>query len=761
MRCHVHWWWVPLAGDFGLTFLLVFIFGGVETSWMVRPLCSIPCVFANIFLFVDSPIKRRAARRITVCLTTKHAVELLLLPILAFLYTDNYWEELITNWEMHGMVNVAALVATVLYWILLWWMTLTTWQQHDHCAVDIFSACEGGSIATVRAAIRELTNSAAVGLNVNIYDIDGNTPLSFAAAKGHAEVCKRLIQEGARVDVRMFGDRRPLSNLLYLSVRRRWTALHIAAQRGHVEVVQVLVQAARTRAGREYNLEAFQDTLLETPLHVAARAGHTDAARLLADAQPDWVYERNSSGQTPADVAGSDEVREAIELAAAQLDSVVAPGSRQSPVLPRMEDQWPQVELSIVKSSRDISLMAPGLSSYIASSCGGALGRVFLAEVNAGGELRQLSRLTSITEAGESLAGSLILDTGTAVASVPTVVPSLEQAPPQPELAMSDLEPINSRGLPVAMCLAVLGEGSYGLVWRAQDRKTGQWYAVKNIRTQRGSTSVATRECDVADFIRIRPHPCLVTLHLVHNFADAGLYALVMEFCPGGDVLDRIRAAREAGRKRSSYQPPSQSLRWIGQVFLGLEHMHCRMDTLLRDLKPENVVLTADGRTKLTDFGFGRFGVEAPGRWSFGIPSGSPGYVAPEILTMEKYDERVDLYSFGVLIWVLLTGGVTNLPDPQPPMGRMRHGKDFQAHYQDHKLLAACVRQPERNHARPLSSDERDFVLHLIDRRPEARMKHPQIRKHRLLQGLSLPVYDAPRSVVDAWCYAPPEKEEQ
>merc|ERR1719491_1092727 len=66
------WWWVPLAAEIAVTILLVAIYAGAET-WYVRILCSIPCSFANIFLYVDSPYKRRAARRLSYWLTIKNA----------------------------------------------------------------------------------------------------------------------------------------------------------------------------------------------------------------------------------------------------------------------------------------------------------------------------------------------------------------------------------------------------------------------------------------------------------------------------------------------------------------------------------------------------------------------------------------------------------------------------------------------------------------------------------------------------------------
>ena len=123
-------------------------------------------------------------------------------------------------------------------------------------------------------------------------------------------------------------------------------------------------------------------------------------------------------------------------------------------------------------------------------------------------------------------------------------------------------------------------------------------------------------------------------------------------------VFFALRARSLYGRGR--YQAPALAVAWIAQVFLGLEHMHRRMDTLLRDLKPDNVVLSASGVAKLTDFGFGRFGVEASsGTWSFGVPAGSPGYVAPEVILQRNYDYstlKKKATELDPLTWFLICG---------------------------------------------------------------------------------------------------------
>eukprot|EP00931_Biecheleriopsis_adriatica_P076307 TRINITY_DN50028_c0_g1_i1.p1 TRINITY_DN50028_c0_g1~~TRINITY_DN50028_c0_g1_i1.p1 ORF type:complete len:1105 (+),score=179.75 TRINITY_DN50028_c0_g1_i1:37-3315(+) len=798
-RQTVVWWWIPLAADFAITVLLVNLFGGAESTWQVRILCSVPCVFANVFAFIDSPYKRRAARRISLWMTLKQGSALVILPTLMVIATPDLGSEISKNWYVHKSMICLAVLSTITHWILLWYVSSTTMRRSN--MADIYTACERGDAVAVRSAMRELTHSAAVCLNVNSFDIDGNTLLMLAAERGHARVCSLLVREGARVDLKHFQDDRSVRHCLVKALRRRWTALHLAAVHGHLEVVQVLLEAAGLSTRRPSLTEAdiqamrsptsshsgghdaFKDQQGETPLHLAARAGWVNVCCLLAVNCPDWADTVSANGQRPIDLARVVEVQQAISSPSTELLGEVSGSglsSRSSsgrlPLLSGRvsreqgpDDAWPQVQLSIARSSRTEQLMAPGLCSYLASSCGGALGRVFLDKLEPLDHVRpSMSFLTDISEASDE--SSWVRAHGES--TTPWAISIQDNQPPPAAPSMEDLEPADHREQPVEWWVnmvqsqhlsvgpsssgrnftrvppeATLGAGSYGLVWRAREKFTGKIYAVKNITQRQG---MSTREYEVADFIRLKPHPCLVQLFLVHNFQDAGLYVLVMEFCSGGDLLGCIKRQRERTGP-GAYEPPAQAILWIGQVFLGLEHMHLRMDTLLRDLKPENVVLNDAGCAKLTDFGFGKFGVESSGGWSFGMPTGSPGYVAPEVLRQEVYDYRADLYSLGVLVWVVMTGGLLNKRDPLPPIGRMRFQGQFSAHFRDCEMLVNCLTHPEANGARSLGSLPHDFVTKLVRRRPVERMRHDAIRQHSFLKDLKLPPYDAHWSEVDRW----------
>eukprot|EP00439_Symbiodinium_sp_Y106_P020866 s5193_g2.t1 len=150
---------------------------------------------------------------------------------------------------------------------------------------------------------------------------------------------------------------------------------------------------------------------------------------------------------------------------------------------------------------------------------------------------------------------------------------------------------------------------------------------------------------------------------------------------------------------------------------------------------------------KLTDFGLCRFGTEATGDWTFGAPPGTPAYIAPEVIRGQSYGRAADLklgftrYSFGALIWLVLTGGLVAEGEPkiEPPCAQMAHKWDYSALAQNFKLIAACIQQPEENGARPLPSAEaEELVLDLTKEEATGRPSLEELRRYPALQPLRL-----------------------
>jgi len=164
---------------------------------------------------------------------------------------------------------------------------------------------------------------------------------------------------------------------------------------------------------------------------------------------------------------------------------------------------------------------------------------------------------------------------------------------------------VTGRLLQTAPVDSFLGEGAYGLVWRAVHKTSKQPFAVKNIRPARKSQALAKREFEVCEKMNLYPHPFIVLLHEVCLFEDNGMYVLVMEYCPDGDLQKAVKAGRQHSPSGNGYVRSPWMPMWLGQVFLGLEHMHLQVGTLNRDLKPQNVVLNGN-IAKLTDFGFSK-----------------------------------------------------------------------------------------------------------------------------------------------------------
>lgn len=211
--------------------------------------------------------------------------------------------------------------------------------------------------------------------------------------------------------------------------------------------------------------------------------------------------------------------------------------------------------------------------------------------------------------------------------------------------------------------IGLIGCGKFGKVFQVRNRATQQTFAMKRLSkdfyARMQMTDKASREIQTLNLAQENPF----VVKLVHAIENATEFAMVMEYCPGGDLQQLLLTEGCPGLQLQ------RTLRISAEVALALEHLHTR-GIVFRDLKLENVVLDHDGFAKLTDFGLakqykgGRNAV-AEAEANAGAYAaftktfcGSYGYAAPEVNPRrQEHGFAADLYAYGVLLVMMLTGG--------------------------------------------------------------------------------------------------------
>jgi serine/threonine protein kinase/tetratricopeptide (TPR) repeat protein len=194
----------------------------------------------------------------------------------------------------------------------------------------------------------------------------------------------------------------------------------------------------------------------------------------------------------------------------------------------------------------------------------------------------------------------------------------------------------------------LIGQGGMGEVWKAHDANLDRVVAIKMLR--RGALGDATARGRFRHEARVLSrlsHPGVAT---VFDFDAQDEYDfLVMEYVPGGTLESRLATGR---------LPLDTVLHLGAAIGDALDNAH-RQGILHRDLKPGNVMLTADGQPKILDFGLAVLlsGGKATGRMTeAGTIVGSLPYMAPEQLFGEADDTRTDVYALGVVLFEMVTG---------------------------------------------------------------------------------------------------------
>ncbi|XP_058454664.1 ribosomal protein S6 kinase 2 beta isoform X3 [Malaya genurostris] len=196
--------------------------------------------------------------------------------------------------------------------------------------------------------------------------------------------------------------------------------------------------------------------------------------------------------------------------------------------------------------------------------------------------------------------------------------------------------------------LKVLGEGSFGkvfLVRKIVGKDAGTLYAMKVLKKATLKVKDRVRSTNERNILADVGHAFIVKLH--YAFQTPGKLYLILDFLRGGDLFTRLS-------KEVMFTEEDVKF-YLAELALALNHLH-GLGIIYRDLKPENILLDQDGHIALTDFGLSKQPLDGSKTYSF---CGTVEYMAPEVVNRKGHTFAADWWSFGVLMFEMLTG---NLP---------------------------------------------------------------------------------------------------
>ncbi|XP_042516379.1 phosphoenolpyruvate carboxylase kinase 1-like [Macadamia integrifolia] len=188
-----------------------------------------------------------------------------------------------------------------------------------------------------------------------------------------------------------------------------------------------------------------------------------------------------------------------------------------------------------------------------------------------------------------------------------------------------------------------IGRGRFGTVFRCFSPESGEFYACKSI-DKRVLTDSVDRECiekeaKIMQLLGGNPN----VVQVIDVYEDEDYLDIVMELCDSSDLYDRVTKRTFSDVEAAAVMSP---------LMEAIAHCH-RRGVAHRDIKPDNILFDCRNRLKLADFGSADLFHD--GRSMRGIV-GTPYYVAPEVLSGRDYNEKLDVWSAGVILYIMLAG---------------------------------------------------------------------------------------------------------
>lgn len=260
--------------------------------------------------------------------------------------------------------------------------------------------------------------------------------------------------------------------------------------------------------------------------------------------------------------------------------------------------------------------------------------------------------------------------------------------------------------------IRTIGVGSFGRVILAKERSSGRPVALKrlskfNVLRDSELDHLLWERQVMALMSSVQESRCPFLVQLLGSFQDEAHVYLVLEYAPGGDMFSLLSDVVALSEEHSRF--------YAAECLLALEALHDRC-IIYRDLKPENVLIGADGHIKLSDFGFARF---LTGGQSHTL-CGTPEYSAPEVVLNAGHGAEADFWALGVLLYEMVAGQ-SPFVDVSLPLMYAR-------------ICRGVFEEPPG-----ISPDLRDLLRRLLTHAPAERLGHGgarEVREHPWFRGV-------------------------
>jgi len=251
-----------------------------------------------------------------------------------------------------------------------------------------------------------------------------------------------------------------------------------------------------------------------------------------------------------------------------------------------------------------------------------------------------------------------------------------------------------------------LGNGKFGLVKLGINKQTKEKVAIKIMNKKKMDTSDIELMRTEIEILKICQHPNIIRLYDI--FENIDYIYIIMEYCPGGDLFSYLE-------KRKFQLPEVRSAIIMNKMCEAVFYFQSYFGVIHRDLKPENILMTSsddDADIRILDFGLSK--ISTPNE-KCTEPYGTLTYCAPEIILDEPYNKEVDMWSLGVMTYLMISGRLPfNAEDENKIARQIAFGEpDFNSDCWK-KVSKECI----------------NFIKRLLEKDPKKRMNIGDALKH-------------------------------